>query len=152
MLTNAQAVAEVTAAVRSAETHAAHGDQPPDPEGLVRDQIRYLARYAPGAGCAAGVISTCGTPIVPLELPGLTPAGDPLASLEQVLDHWHRRPQDGVGIPAGRQADGSAIFAIQFDNDATWRVWLTENALTTSRFRDHDTGNEVVRSPGGVQA
>jgi hypothetical protein len=145
MLTNTQLQAEVAAVVREGESWATHDTQhAPDPQVALRDQVRYLARYAPGAGCAAAVIDISGTPVVPLELPNLTPAGDPITDLDGVLHHWRHRPQDGVGVPAGWQPNGSTVVALQFADDATWKVWLTEHAVTVDRFRD-DNGTEQAR-------
>jgi hypothetical protein len=107
MLTTNEVVAEAAALVREAESWATHSQQPPDPQALLRDQVRHLASYAPGAGCAAGLLNASSTPVVPLQLPHLTPAGDPLTGLDAVLDHWRRHPTTApasppAGSPTGR--------------------------------------------------
>jgi hypothetical protein len=146
MTDSAQLLAEAAAVAREGASFAAHFEQAPDPQSLIRDEIRHLAQYTPGAGCAAGLIGISATPVQPLELPHLTSVGDLLTTPEQVLEHWRRRPHDAVGVPAGRQSNGSTIFALSFADDATWKVWLTEHATVVDRFRDRDTGNDVVRT------
>ncbi len=145
MLTTTEFQAEVSAVVREGDSWATHDTQhAPDPEAAQRNQIRHLGQYAPGAGCAAAVIGNAAIPVVPLELPNLTPAGQPITTLAGVLDHWRNRPSDAVGVPAGKQPNGSTIVGLRFPDDATCRVWLTENAMAVDRWRD-DTGAEQAR-------
>ncbi len=148
MLTNTQLQAEVAAVVRDGESWATHDKQHPrDPQAVLRDEVRYLARYAPAAGCAAAVIGNSGTPVVPLQLPNLTPAGDPLTTLDGVLRHWRHHPDHGVGIPAGRQPNGATVIGLQFADDPTWRVWLQEHALIVNRYRDENGAEQAHKLP-----
>ncbi len=113
--------------------------------GLI-DQIDELARVAPGARVAATVILVGGTlrPI-PIEPDAITAAGEPLADLQAVLDHYWQRPGDGVGLLGGPDGGGGYLFGLRSTEDG-WASWLRANAADVVEFVDPDTDHRESRT------
>lgn len=117
----------------------------------VQARLEHIGRRARSVRTAWALLDTHQIPPVPLD-PKLEPAGDPLDTVEAVLDHYDTHPDHGVGITTGPHPSRPWTYlAVSVDRFSRWNEWLRSVAETTETVRDlggfADTGHEAEVGP-----